>query len=78
MMATIHTVIVKVQVPLAVSDSIGQKTCLVYDRERKHVIQQPISQRTLDLMKGDVRAFFEATWGDNTWVMTRRVPEQFW
>lgn len=71
-----RTQIVKVQVPLVTSGD--PSLCLVYDRDRKHYVEQAIPQKARDALKGDARAFFEATFFDGEWHLYRRAPEQFW
>lgn len=69
--------IVKVQTPLA-TNRADKSLCLVYDKERTHQVEQPIPPKARDAMRGDDRAFFEAQFRDKTWIINKRVPEQFW
>lgn len=68
--------IVKVQLntPIRV-DSVAR----VYDKDGKHRVSQPVTQKTRDALKGDTRAFFEGTFNDDGyWELGKRLPEQFW
>lgn len=73
----IVSTIVKVQVPLATTRP-DKSVCLVYDKSQKHIVEQRIPQKARDAMKGDARAFFEASLDAGEWRIYKRVPEQFW
>lgn len=75
-MPNLSTTIVKVQLPIATTGDA--MLCLVYDKDRRHQVQQEIPQRTRDLLKGDSRGFFDATWDGKVWHIGKRLPEQFW
>ncbi len=67
--------IVKVQIPLAGDRRIG----LVYDKARKHMIEQPILEDTRKALKGDLKGYFRAAWSSVVgWGISERVPDQDW
>jgi hypothetical protein len=67
--------IVKVQVPL----SGGVSHCLVYDKARKHVNQQPLLRDVKKALNGDVKGYFKAAWSSVVgWGISERVPDQDW
>ena len=67
--------IVKVQVPV-----IGdQRMCLVYDKARKHQMQQPLVNYVRDALGGDLKGYFMAAWSSVVgWGIGERVADQDW
>ncbi len=62
-----------------------QTDCLVYDKRRKFVSQQPIPDPALNEMKkregtGEFKAFFEAQWDKfaEGWIIGKMVADQCW
>lgn len=69
--------VVKIQIPIATNDP--NPRCLIYEKGKKNMVQQFVSQKVIDAMHGDNRAFFEAELDGGRWIiMSRRLPEQFW
>ena len=69
------TEIVKVQVPI-----IGDpNTCLVYDKAKKHVNQQPLQDHVKRALRGDLKGYFKGAWSSVVgWGLSARVPDQDW
>lgn len=66
--------IVKVQVPLT-----GGNKCLVYDRRRKHVSEQPLLSHVRKALNGDAKGYFRAAWSSVVgWGISQRVADQGW
>ena len=66
--------IVKVQIPLS-----GDGEALIYDKERKRIIQRHLSRHELKAMGGDVKAYFNAAWSSIVgWGLSQRVEDQDW
>ena len=68
--------IVKVQTPLFTTDPVIP--ALVYDARQTHLVQQPLDESTRAQLRGDIKAFFEASWDGNYWVIGKRVGYQDW
>lgn len=68
--------VVKVQLPIFGGiEGFG----MVYDRNRNHMIEQPISANTRKALKGDMKGYFNGTWSNSAgWVIGSRVPDQDW
>ena len=67
--------IVKVQVPI-----IGDKSqVLIYDRGRKHMVHQPLTNDVKARLKGDLKGYFKGAWSSIVgWGISERVPDQDW
>lgn len=66
--------IVKVQIPLS-----GDGEALIYDKERKRIIQRHLLRHELEAMGGDVKAYFNAAWSSIVgWGLSQRVEDQHW
>lgn len=67
--------IVKVQVPI-----VGDRgTCLVYDKNRRHMQQQPLLGYVEKALDGDLKGYFKAAWSSVVgWGISERVADQDW
>lgn len=70
--------IVKVQLPLISSEKDPE--AMIYDRNRAHVGQIPITAELTKAMGKDVKAFFRATYNNKTGIINlyERVPDKNW
>jgi hypothetical protein len=70
--------LVKVQIAQATSDP--EAPALVYDKDRKRLVQQQLDKATKDAMGTDGRAFFEAEYQPaiSCWKIGERVSDQDW
>lgn len=70
--------LVKVQTALVTTEL--DALALVYDRDRKWMVQQPLDDATQKAMGTDVKAFFEAEYQltDGCWKIGRRVTDRDW
>lgn len=67
--------VVKVQVPLA-GDA---RKCLVYDRRRKHVTEQALTNHVRKALNGDAKGYFRGAWSSVVgWGISERVADQGW
>jgi hypothetical protein len=67
--------IVKVQVPLVGDTSM----CLVYDKARKHMVQQPLLRDVEKQLNGDAKGYFKGAWSSIVgWGLSERVADQDW
>jgi len=65
---------VKVQVPLN-----GEGPALIYDEDRTLTIQRPLLKDERKAMRGDVKAYFRASWSHVIgWRLRNRVQDQDW
>lgn len=67
--------IVKVQVPLSTT---YREHGLVYDRERKHMVEMRLSPQVRKQLGDDVKGYFWGSWGDSGWQLDTRVEGQDW
>jgi hypothetical protein len=66
--------IVKVQIPIS-----GDGPALIYDKSRKHIVQRPLLAYEAKQMRGDLKAYFKASWSSVVgWGLTSRTGEQNW
>lgn len=70
--------IVKVQLPISISDPAFANLALVYEEGRKRVVHQPLEKVTRIAMGDDVKAFFHAQFSEGRWVIGRRVKDRDW
>jgi hypothetical protein len=70
--------LVKVQTPQMTSDP--EALALVYDKDRKWLVQQQLDDATKDAMGADAKAFFEAEYQPTVgrWKIGKRVNDQDW
>lgn len=70
--------IVKVQVPLAGAD-VGSGRFLVYAKNRKHTVIQPIPEAAMKALGENPKGYFNATWSSIVgWAIAERVADQSW
>lgn len=74
--------IVKVQRCIMPAD---KTECLVYAKDKKRIIEQPIPDAAIEAMKKRkgllaIKAFFEAKWNDstNSYLIGKLVADQRW
>jgi hypothetical protein len=70
--------LVKIQTAQATSDP--EALALVYDKDRKRLVQQRLNDATKDAMGTDAKAFFEAEYQPmaGCWKIGGRVSDQDW
>ena len=53
---------------------------LIYDQDRKHMQQRPLTAAEKHMMAGEVRAFFQASWntGSGRWTLLERAADESW
>jgi hypothetical protein len=68
--------IVKVQVPFFSNDP--EELVLVYSKNRKNLVQQPLSDAARKQMGEDLKAFFEAEFRNGRWLLGQRVTQRDW
>lgn len=68
--------IVKVQVPFFSNDP--EELVLVYSKNRKNLVQQPLSDVARKQMGEDLKAFFEAEFRNGIWILGHRVAKREW
>lgn len=66
--------IVKVQISLYPPGS----SMLVYPKSRTPLMEGPPIKEVLDLLKGDVKGYFEADYINGSWRIGARVADQNW
>lgn len=72
-------VIVKVQRPLNLPRSDGNVPCLVYQKDRKLMVQQPVEDDVMEiLLRGPGKAYFQAELVDGLYRIGRQVHDQNW
>jgi hypothetical protein len=70
--------IVKIQRPIA-GDYVGTDICLVYDENKKIVIEQSVGDVVIKSMGDKYRAYFYANLSTNgRWVIGDSAPAQPW
>ena len=68
--------IVKVQVPL---NTASRDHVLVYDRERKHMVEMPLLSHVAEQLGSDAKGYFRAAWSSVVgWGISTRVADQNW
>lgn len=53
---------------------------LIYDRDRKHLQQRPLTAAEKHMMAGEARAFFRASWNARSrrWTLSERATDESW
>ena len=69
---------VKVQTTQVISDP--EALALVYDKDRKWLVQQQLDDATKDAIGSDAKAFFEAEYQPTIgcWKIGKRVSDRDW
>jgi hypothetical protein len=53
---------------------------LIYDRDRKHLQQRPLTAAEKHMMAGDMWVFFQASWNSHSrrWTLLERAADESW
>lgn len=71
------TEVVKVQRPIAASMGAGGPW-LVYDASREHMVTIEPPPAVVRAMGDDLKAYFDAVWVEDHWVIGARTRNQAW
>ena len=54
------------------------RVCLVYDHNRRHIVEQPLPEDIRKALKGDPKGYFQSRVAGMEWGISERVANENW